>query len=132
MKQKIAAAPLRCEHIGVGFQSIWQMMIQYPLGATCFTIKQCSKLQVRYLPTFLSNMGINWTTSTAVHHGPPTLGGMGIFSLKTEQGLQQTQMVISHLRKNDEAGCMLGISMDHLQLQAGISWPVLSQPGHLQ
>jgi hypothetical protein len=57
MKQKIAAVPLGCEHIGVSFQSIWQMMIQYPLGTTCFTIKQCSKLQARYLPTFLSKIG---------------------------------------------------------------------------
>jgi hypothetical protein len=51
MKQKITLAPLGREHIGVSFQLIWRMMIQYPLSATCFTIKQCSKLQARYLPT---------------------------------------------------------------------------------
>ena len=27
---------------------------------------------------------------------------------------------------------MFSISIDHLQLQAGVSWPVLSQPGHTQ
>jgi hypothetical protein len=78
-------------------------------------------------------MGINRTTATAVRHGPVTLGGMEIFNLHTEQGIQQTKMVLAHLRKNDEVGTMLQISMDHLQLpQAGVSWPVLSQPGHQQ
>jgi hypothetical protein len=41
-------------------------MIQYPLGATCFTKKQCSQIQAKYLPTFLSKMGINRMTATAV------------------------------------------------------------------
>jgi hypothetical protein len=78
-------------------------------------------------------MGINQTTSTAVQHGPPHLGGMDVFVLDTAQGIHQTKMIIAHLRQqDDEVGNMLSISLDHLQLQAGVSWPVLSQPGHLQ
>ena len=88
-------------------------MIQYPLGATYFTAKQCQKLQAVYLPSFLSKMGINQTTATAVCHGPTSLGGLNIFHLKTEQGVMQTKMVISHLRKNDEVGHLLKISKDH-------------------
>ena len=71
-------------------------------------------------------------TLTAVRHGPTHLGGMDIFRLDMEQGVQHTKMVIGHLRKEDEIGSMLSISLDHLQLQAGISWPVLSKPGHIQ
>jgi hypothetical protein len=132
MNQRIKTAPLGREHIGIGFRAIWQMMIQYPLGATCFTKKQCSQIQAKYLPTFLSKMGINRMTATAVRHGPPALGGMEVFQLETEQGVQQTSLVIAHLRKDDDVGRMLHTSIDHLQLQAGVSWPVLSQPGHMQ
>jgi hypothetical protein len=132
MQQKIAAAPLGREYIGIGFRAIWQAMIQYPLGATCFTDKQCSTIQAKYLPTFLSKMGINRATATAVRHGPTTMGGMNIFNLHTEQGIQKTKLVLAHLRKNDAVGRMLSTSLDHLQLQAGVSWPVLSKPGHLQ
>jgi hypothetical protein len=131
MKQRIKQTPLGREYIGIGFRAIWQMMIQYPLGATCFTKKQCSKIQSRYLPTFLSKMGINRTTPTAVRNGPPELGGMEIFQVDTEQGIQHTKLMIAHIRKEDEVGRMLRISIDHLQLQAGVSWPVLSQPGHM-
>jgi hypothetical protein len=132
MSQRIRAAPLGRKHIRIGFRAIWKMMIQYPLGATCFTSQQCQRLQAKYLPTFLSKMGINRTTATAVRHGPLQLGGMDVFNLETEQGVTHTNLVISHLRKNDEVGQMLHISIDHLQLQAGVSWPVLSQPGHIQ
>ena len=107
-------------------------MIQYPLGAMCFTYQQCQKLQARYLPAFLSCMGINRTTATAVRHGPLHLGGLDIFNLAMEQGIQQTKMVISHTRRNDEVGHMLNISREHLQLQAGVSWPVLSRNGSQQ
>ena len=40
-----------------------------------------------------------------------------------------TKMVLSHTQKDDEVGKLLHISHDHLQLQAGVSWPVLSQNG---
>ena len=66
MRDKLKLAPLNREHVGVGFCSIWKMKLQYPLGATCFTHKQCNQIQARYLPTFLSKMGINRTTATAV------------------------------------------------------------------
>ena len=42
MRDKLKLAPLNREHVGVGFCSIWKMKLQYPLGATCFTHKQCN------------------------------------------------------------------------------------------
>ena len=120
IKTKIAAAPLGREHIRIGFQAIWRMIIQYPLGATCFNHQQCDRIQSKYLPTFLSRMGINRSTATAVRHGPLELGGMDIFLLGTEQGIQQTKMLLSHIRKQDQVGKLLSISLDHLQLQAGV------------
>ena len=99
MKQRLKMAPLNREQVGIGFRSIWKMMIQYPLGATCFTKKQCTKLQARYLPTFLSKQGINCMTASAVRHGPQTLGGMDIFNLETEQGVQHTKLLLAHMRQ---------------------------------
>jgi hypothetical protein len=132
MGQRIRAAPLGREHIVVGFCSIWKMMIQYPLGATCFSTKQCQQIQTKYLPYSLSKMGINRTTATAVRHGPAQYGGMEVFNLEMEQGIQHACLMISHLQKDDEVGRMFQITLDHLQLQAGVSWSVLSQPGHMQ
>ena len=132
IKQKLSKAPLGCEHTYIGFQAIWRAMIQYPLDATCFTTQQCQKIQAKYVPTFLSSMGINHTMATAVCHGPLHLGGFDVFNLETEQGVMKTKMVLSHLQQNDKVGKMLQISREYLQLQAGISWPVMSRPGYQQ
>lgn len=108
-------------------------MIQYPLGAsTCFNDKQCHQLQTKYLPYALSKMGINRTTATAVRHGPSRYGGMEVVNLETEQGVIHTKLLLSHLLKQDKVGQMLYTSLEHLQLQAGVSWPVLSRPGYQQ
>jgi hypothetical protein len=78
-------------------------------------------------------MSINQTTATVIRHGPACYGGLEIFNLETEQSVKHASLIISHLCKADgEVGQMLHISMDHLQLQAGVSWPVMSQPGHTQ
>jgi hypothetical protein len=129
MRDRLKVAPLYREHVGIGFRAIWRMKLQYPLGATCFSRKQCNKIQARYLPTFLYKMGINRTTSTAVRHGPHTLGGMDIFHLETEQAVQHVKLLVSHLRHDDDIGRMIQTSIDHLQLQAGTSWPVMSRAG---
>ena len=105
-------------------------MIQYPLGATCFTAKQYQKIQAKCLPIFLSCTGINQTMVTAIQHGPLHLGGVNVFNLEMKQGVMKTKLVISHLHQNNEVGKML--NCDHLQLQAGVPWPVLSQPGYQQ
>jgi hypothetical protein len=108
------------------------MAIQYPLGSTCFTKQQCDRIQLKYLPPFLLRMGINRSMATAVRHGPLELGGMEVFSLETEQGIQHTKMLLSHVRKQDQVDRMLLLSLDQLQLQAGVSWPVLSRNGATQ
>jgi hypothetical protein len=59
IRDLLKCAPLNHEHVGIGFCPIWKMKMPYPIGATCFTDKQCTNLQARYLPTFHSQMGIN-------------------------------------------------------------------------
>jgi hypothetical protein len=133
MRDRLKTAPLNREHTAIGFRAIRLMKLKYCLGATCFSKKQCDTLQARYLPTFLSKMGINRTTATAVpRHGPTSLGGMSVIHLETEQAVEHTKLMLSHLRKEDEIGRMIQTSIDQLQIQAGTSWAVLSRPGKHQ
>jgi hypothetical protein len=117
MGQRIRAAPPGREHIITGFCTIWKAMIQYPLGATCFNSQQCHQIQMKYLLYFLSKIGIDQTTATALRHGPACYGGLEIFNLESEQGIQHASLIVSNLHKADEVGRMLHVSMDHLQLQ---------------
>jgi hypothetical protein len=101
MRDRLKVVPLYQEHVGIGFRAIWRMKLQYPLRATCFSQKQCNKIQAQYLPTFLYKMGINRTTSTAVRHGPSRLGGMDIFHLETEQAVQHVKLLVGMMMTSD-------------------------------
>ena len=133
IKTKIAAAPLGREHIRIGFQAIWRMVIQYPLGVTCFTANNSApeSNQNTYRPFYHE-----WELIAA----RPTLFDTDrlnmaawIFFLWAPSRAYNTLKCLSHMCENRiRSARMLSISLDHLQLQAGVSWPVLSRNGATQ
>jgi hypothetical protein len=104
---------------------------KYPLGAMCFTEKECASIQSKILPTVLSKMGINRSTPTEVCSGPMYYAGMDIPELWKIQGSSKNKLMIGHLRKSDVIGDNLQVELVCLQLQAGTSWNVLSWNGAL-
>jgi hypothetical protein len=76
----------------------------YPLGATCFTDKECNSIQAKYMPTVLSKMGINRLTPTDVRFGPSLYAGMTVTELWPLQGTTKNKLLIGHLRKCDIVG----------------------------
>ncbi len=99
----------------------------YSLGAMSFTEKECSSIQAKYMPTVLSKMGINRLTPTEVCSGPALYAGMSVSELWPLQGSTKNKLLIGHLRKSDIIGTNLQVELDCLQLQAGVSWDVLSR-----
>jgi hypothetical protein len=103
----------------------------YPLGATCFTEKECNGIQAKYMPTVLSKMGINRSTPTEVRSGLSHYAGMSVSELWPTQGSSKNKLLIRHLGKTDVIGDNLQVDLDCLQLQAGVSWDVPSREGTL-
>jgi hypothetical protein len=101
----------------------------YPLDATSFTEKECSSIRAKYMPTVLSKMGINRSTPTEVRSGPALYAGMSVSKLWPLQGSTKNKLLIGHLQKSDIVGTNLQVELDCLQLQAGVSWDVLSREG---
>jgi hypothetical protein len=95
----------------------------YPLGATCFSEKECNSIQAKYMPTVLSKMGINRSTPTEVCSGPSLYAGMVVSELWLIQGTSKNKLLIGHLWKSDIVGDNLQVELDSLQLQAG--WSVM-------
>ena len=82
-----------------------------------------------FLPTFLAKMGIQCSTPAAIRSGPLLYGRMDKLEIWTVQGSGHDKFLIASLQKNDIIGQSLNIELDLLQLQAGVSWDVLSCPG---
>jgi hypothetical protein len=81
--------------------------------------------------TVLSKMGINQSTPTEVRLGPSLYAGMAVSKLWPIQGFSKNKLLIGHLQKSDIVGNNLQVELDCLQLQAGVSWDVLSRKGTL-
>ena len=118
-------APLDREKTRIGFMSMILSKFSWPLGATCFSEKQCLNIQCKFMGTVLSKMGINWTMSMAVRSSPTMYAGMGVPKLWPIQGASKNKLLIGHLHKSDLVGNNLRVELDCLQLQAGTSWNVL-------
>jgi hypothetical protein len=56
---------------------------------------------------------------------------MSISELWPLQGSTKNKLLIGHLQKSDNVGTNLQVELDCLQLQAGVSWDVLSREGTL-
>jgi hypothetical protein len=59
LRPQLLRAPLNQESTQIGFTTMILQKFSYPLGATCFTEKECNSIQAKYMPTVLSKMGIN-------------------------------------------------------------------------
>jgi hypothetical protein len=83
------------------------------------------------MPTVLSKMGINRSTPTEVQSGPSLYAGMSVSELWPIQGTSKNKLLIGHLQKTDVVSDNLWVELDCLQMQAGVSWDMLSWEGTL-
>jgi hypothetical protein len=60
--------------------------------------------------------------------GPHQYGGLNFRCLYTEQGCQQVELLIGHLRVQDTIGKMILATLSHHQLTAGVPLPLLEFP----
>ena len=74
-------------------------------------------------------MGNQCSTPAAIRSGPLIYGGMDKPEVWTVQGSGHDKFLVASLCKDDVVGQQLSIKLDLLQLQAGVSWDVLSHPG---
>jgi hypothetical protein len=129
LQPRLLRAPLNWESTQIGFTTMILQKFSYPLGATSFTKKECSSIQAKHMPTVLSKMGINRLTPTEVRSGLALCAGMSVSELWPLQGSTKNKLLIGYLQKSDIIGTNLQVELDCLQLQAGVSWDVLSREG---
>jgi len=129
IRRRLLRAPTNKAEATTGFEVFTRPAIEYALPTTCFSKKNCEKIQASYFPTYLSKMGINQMTPAAVRSGPTLYGGMDKREVWTAQGSGHNKLLVSFLRKNDTVGAQLDVELRTLQLQAGVSWNVLSRDG---
>ncbi len=129
LRPRLLRAPLSRESARKGLTTMVAQKLSYPLGATCFTEKECSAIQAKFLPTALSKVGISRSTPRGARSGPSPRAGAAAPELWPIQGSSKSKLLTGRLRKADVAGDNPQVELDCLQLQAGASRGALSREG---
>jgi hypothetical protein len=122
---KVSCCSLRPGEAAIMYHTMYLPSISYSLSAGILTIAQAGKIQSPITRTFITLMGYNRTTPTAVAYGPTDHGGVGLRHLFSEQGTRKTQAILQQIRDNTNLGKTMIILFQWAQLVAGIALPVL-------
>jgi hypothetical protein len=65
----------------------------------------------------------------SIRHGPLALGGLGIFDLRTEMGIENSKFLRAAIFSKSSAGDLILMNLQYLELEAGIRERLLENPG---
>ena len=76
----------------------------------------------------LQKTHVQSTIPTAIRHGPPELGGLAIYDLRTEAGIEAVKCFRDAVYSRSECGKLLLLNLQYSQLEAGIGEALLEHP----
>ena len=120
LSQNISASQLQRHEVMIAYKTMFRPSMKYPSCGTTFTAQECAKSDRSFLPTLLTRMGFNAKTKRLLFFGPPSLGCFGFTDTYMDQGISQVQMLLSHMRHQDEIVILLQILLENLQLIIGL------------
>ena len=90
---------------------------------TTFDAKELDEIQKGCMKLLLPKMGINRNMPRSVIFGPRCLGGRQIMDQKIEQPAISYKTTLGHMRRNDNAGKALLITLQDPQIEIGTEEP---------
>jgi hypothetical protein len=102
--------------------------LKYSLPALAVDEEELDKVQSGVMATFLQRLGFSSKLPKSIRHGPPELGGLGLFDLRTELGIAQIKFLRDAILTGKEAGKLILYSLQYSQREAGIVAPLLERP----
>jgi len=117
--------PFPHRDVTVIYKQCYLPTVSYPLPATFMPVAKVYKIQSPATSVFFSKMGYPCTFPRAVVYAASDRGGLGFRHLGYEQGIQKCLQLLKHIRTNTSTGRSYQIILQHYQLTAGISRPIL-------
>jgi hypothetical protein len=121
---QVSCCSLRPSEAKIMYHTMYLPSISYSLSAGILNEAQAAKIQSPITRAFITLMGFNRTTPTAVAYGPTEFGGVGLRHLFSEQGTRKNQAILQQIRDNTNLGKTMIILLQWAQLVAGISLPI--------
>ena len=85
---RILSPRLKAHDIRTFHRSIYTPSMRYGLAALAVDEEALSTVQSRIVQAMLQKLHVQSTIPTAIRHGPPELGGLALYDLRTEAGIE--------------------------------------------
>jgi hypothetical protein len=121
-------APMTRYEAATAYWTIWLPSITFGFSSTTMTYQQLDAIQKPMINAILPKMGYSCKTTRDVVFGPRKYLGMGLQHLGSEQGVQQTLLLLKHIRANQKLSTLLRIGLSWFQLHTGINQQILEYP----
>ena len=102
--------------------------MRYSLPAVAVDEEELEQIQTKIIPTIVQKLSHSSKIPTAIRHGPPELGGLGLINLRTEVGIKMIRFFRHSVYKKSQVGQLLLLSLQSSQLEAGIPNLLLEEP----
>ena len=102
--------------------------MRYGLAAVATDEEALGTVQSRVVQAILKRLHVQSTIPTAIRHGPHEFGGLEIYDLRTESGIESLKFFRDAIYCGSENGKLLRLNLHSSQLEAGIGPPLLEQP----
>lgn len=119
-------AQLSNEDRWVAYTSCVKPALLYPQVPQQCEPDDLSPIQKEVDQIVCHSLGLNEHFRRAVLHGPVERGGMGVPTLWAEALADKVVYFLHHVRRQDEVGKQLGLSMALTQVELGVGIPFLS------
>lgn len=127
------AARIKSPRIGLSeaiifHRSIYVPTMRYGLAAISASEEDLAGIQSKVLASLLQKMHVSEKIPTSIRHGPIELGGLDLYDMRTELGIESLKFLRNSVFSNSAAGQLIIMNLQYLQLEAGIGESILENP----
>jgi hypothetical protein len=112
----------------VYYNTFYIPAVQYSLPVTSLTLKELHRVQSLMTAVILNRLGYNRNFPHDVAFAATHVFGVGLMDLRIEHGLSQLQSLLDYVGTDQKVGNVIQISLRHLQIEAGVSFDLLTSP----
>ena len=125
---RISSSRLTVRDIRIFHRSIYIPAMRYSLAPIAVDEEVLAGVQHRIIKVMLQKMHVNSNLPTSIRHGPLEMGGLGIYDLRTEAGIEAIKFLRNSIFSGSEPGNLIRINLQYSQLESGVGTPLLEYP----
>jgi hypothetical protein len=125
---RLISSRLNANDIRIFHRSIYVPAMRYSLATIAVDEEALAGVQHRIIKVMLQKMHVNGNLPTSIRHGPVEMGGLAIYDLRTEAGIEAIKFFRNSIYSDSEPGNLIRINLQYSQLESGMGVPLLEYP----